>query len=110
MLKTGTTTEEAIKLITTALEEVESFTYLGSVIDVKGGTEADITARIGKARSAFTQLQNIWRAKNISQKIKVRLFNSNIKSVLLYGCETWKATAGAVKKVQTFINRIDFCA
>ena len=35
----------------------------------------------------------------------MRLFNSNVKSVLLYGCETWKATAGTLKKVQTFVNR-----
>ncbi|GFR64273.1 hypothetical protein ElyMa_001917800 [Elysia marginata] len=36
-------------------------------------------------------------------KIKIRLYNSNVKSVLLYGCETWKATPGAIKKVQTFM-------
>ena len=33
-----------------ALEEVETFTYLGSVINKRGGTDADVRARIGKAR------------------------------------------------------------
>ncbi|GFR83559.1 hypothetical protein ElyMa_005978400 [Elysia marginata] len=107
VLRSGLETEEAIILGTEALEEVVSFTYLGSIIELKGGTDADIKARIGNARSTYRQLHRIWKAGNKSQKIKIRLYNSNVKSVLLYhGCETWKATPGAIKKVQTFINRL----
>ncbi|GFR77170.1 retrovirus-related Pol polyprotein from type-2 retrotransposable element R2DM [Elysia marginata] len=47
----------------------------------------------------------MWKAANIYQKIKIRLYNSSVKSVLLYGCETWKATTGAIRKVQAFVNR-----
>ncbi|GFS07345.1 hypothetical protein ElyMa_004728400 [Elysia marginata] len=104
VLRSVVETEEGIILGTEALEEVVSFTYLGSIIYLKIGTDADIKTRIGRARSACTQLKRIWKAGNISQKIKTRLYNSNVKSVLLYGCETWKATPGAIRKVQTFIN------
>ena len=31
-------------------------------------------------------------------------FNSNVKSVLLYGVETWRTTNTTTKKVQSFIN------
>ncbi|VDO72378.1 unnamed protein product [Schistosoma margrebowiei] len=41
------------------LEEVECFTYLGSIIDEQGGSDADVKARIGKARAPFLQLKNI---------------------------------------------------
>ncbi|VDO66002.1 unnamed protein product [Schistosoma margrebowiei] len=34
-------------------ENVESLTYLGSIIDEQGGSDADVKARIGKARVAF---------------------------------------------------------
>ena len=105
ILKTGAASTKEVTLEDVPLEEVESFCYLGSIIDGKGGTEADVKARIGKARAAFTQLGKVWRATKISRKTKLRLFNSNVKSVLLYGCETWKATAGTLKKVQTFVNR-----
>jgi hypothetical protein len=40
-----------IKLEEQVLEEVEAFTYLGSVVDKQGGTDADVRARIGKARA-----------------------------------------------------------
>ena len=39
------------------LEEVESFTHLGIVMDKSGGTDADVKTRIGKAQSAFNMLK-----------------------------------------------------
>ena len=76
-----------------------------SKIDGKGGTEADVRTRIGKARTAFANLSNLWKASKISISTKIRLFNSNVKSVLLYGCETWKTTQGVINKLQVFVNR-----
>ena len=104
ILKTNTTNTNAIMLDGVALEEVEDFTYLGSVIDKQGGTDADVKARIRKARAAFLQLRNIWSSKELTQKTKIRFFNSNVKSVLLYGAETWRTTTASVKKVQVFVN------
>ena len=87
-----------------ALEEVETFTYLGSVINKRGGTDADVRARIGKARVAFLQLKNIWSSRVLSSRTKIRLFNSNVKMVLLYGAEIWRITNTTINKVQTFVN------
>ena len=83
------------------LEELNSFTYLGSVVDTRGDTDADVRARIGKARAVSLQLKNVWSSKDLT---KVRIFNSNVKPVLLYGSETWRTTVATTKKVQTFIN------
>ena len=78
--------------------------YLGSIINVQGGTDEDVKTRIGKARTAFLQLQTIWKSRELSQRTKFRIFNSNVKSVLLYGAETWKKTKATIAKLQTFIN------
>ncbi|VDO86879.1 unnamed protein product [Schistosoma margrebowiei] len=86
------------------MEDVESFTYLGSIIDEQGGSDADVKARIGKARTAFLQLKKIWNSKQLSTNIKVRIFNTNVKAVLLYGAEIWRTTTTTIKKVQVFIN------
>ena len=53
VLKVNTVTDTPIMLEGEALDEVESFTYLGSIVDNTGGTEADVRARIGKTRAAF---------------------------------------------------------
>ncbi|VDP37017.1 unnamed protein product [Schistosoma margrebowiei] len=41
------------------LRDVKTLTYLGSIIDEYGGSDADVKARIGKARAAYLQLKNI---------------------------------------------------
>ena len=105
LLKINHNSQEQVKMEEEPLDEVESFTYLGSIVDKEGGTEADVKARIGKARSAFIQLRNIWKSSKIGQKTKIRLFNSNVKSVLLYGSETWRMNKSTLQKVQTFVNK-----
>ncbi|CAH8650385.1 unnamed protein product [Schistosoma mattheei] len=104
VLKFNTQNSNPITLDGETLEDVESFTYLGSIIDEQGGSDADVKARIGKARVAFLQLKNIWNSKQLSTNIKVRIFNTNVKAVLLYGAETWRTTTTTIKKVQVFIN------
>ncbi|VDP32497.1 unnamed protein product [Schistosoma margrebowiei] len=88
VLKYNTENSNLITLVDETMEDVESTTYLGSIIDEQGGPNADVKARIGKARVAFLQLKNIWNSKRISTNIKVRIFNINVKAVLLYGAET----------------------
>ena len=104
-IRINTTTTEPITLGDTMLEEVESFTYLGSIISSQGGTDADVKARIGKARTSFLLLKNIWNSREIRETTKIRIFNSNVKSVLLYGAETWRINKITINKVQTFINK-----
>ncbi|VDP71227.1 unnamed protein product, partial [Schistosoma mattheei] len=52
------------------LEDVKTFTYLGTIIDEHGGSDADVKARIGKARIAYLQLRNIWNSKHLSTNTK----------------------------------------
>ena len=87
------------------LEEVDKFTYLGSIVSNTGGTDEDIQARINKARHAFVTLRPIWKSSTLSKRHKLRIFNSNVKSVLLYGSETWRETKTLSKKLQTFVNK-----
>ncbi|VDO59686.1 unnamed protein product [Schistosoma curassoni] len=49
-----------------AFEDVKTSTYLGSIINEHGGSDADMKARIGKARAAYLQLRNIWNSKKLS--------------------------------------------
>ena len=74
------------------------------MVDQQRGTDRDVTARICKARAAFVMLKNIWASGGISMRTKLRIFNSNVKSVLLYGYETWRTTQTMQQKIQTFFN------
>jgi hypothetical protein len=67
----------------TEIEEVGSFVYLGKVLSVNGGTEEDVASRVKKENGVFVQLYLVWRNHDISKGVKIRIFNTNIKSVLL---------------------------
>ncbi|VDP23074.1 unnamed protein product [Schistosoma margrebowiei] len=86
------------------MEDVESFTYLVSIIDEQGGPYSDVKARIGKVRAAFVQFKNILNTKQLSTNIKVRIFNRNIKTVLMYGDEAQRTITTITRNVHIFIE------
>ena len=67
-------------------------------MDTRGGTEADAKTRISKARAAFHILINVWKSRVIGKTTKIRVCNTNVKSVLLYGAETWRMTKTTLKR------------
>eukprot|EP00064_Thunnus_orientalis_P023677 superscaffoldBa00009203_g23931 len=98
-------THDPITLRGEAIEDMEHFTYLGSNISKNGGADRDIKARISKAQVAFKMLRPIWLSKQLSNNTKLRIFNTNVKTVLLYGSEIWKTTEGLTSKIQVFVNK-----
>ena len=104
ILKVNSTNTVSVILGVEAIKEFELITYLGSVADARIGTESDVKAWIGKVWVAFLQLKNIWKSKVLSLKNKIRIFNTNVKAVLLYGAETWRTTVTTTKRTLTFVN------
>ena len=81
----GEFTNPTIKIDGQEIETVDRFTNLGSVVDVNGGTDADVKSHIYKARHAFAVLKPIWKSLKITFRTQIRPFNTNVKSLLLYG-------------------------
>ena len=105
VLRINSKNPAAITINNEALQNVEKFTYLGAIVSNRGGTDEDIRARLCKARAVFKKLGKIWRASQFSSTTKVRIFNSLVKPVLLYGSETWKMNDGDNRLVDTFMFR-----
>ncbi|XP_075151095.1 uncharacterized protein LOC142225204 [Haematobia irritans] len=87
------------------IENVNTFCYLGSIITSEGGSSEDIKNRLTKGRAAFASLEKVWRSTYISRNAKIKIFNASIKSVILYGCETWNSANKELQAIQVFINR-----
>ena len=82
-MKPNHVNKNSIQLKGEDIEDVEQFTYLGSVVSRDSGTDRDIKSRIGKTTAVFKTLRPIWT----------------------YACETWHITKALAHKVQTFVNR-----
>jgi len=64
-----------------------------------------LSSRIKKANTVFVQLYPLWRNLNISKEVKLRIFYTNVKSVLLYASKSWKTTNHITRRLQIFVNK-----
>ncbi|VDO48568.1 unnamed protein product [Schistosoma margrebowiei] len=72
------------------LEDVKPFTYLGSIIDEHGRSDADVKSRIGEARAVYLQLKNIWNSKQLLTNTKrVALMLSKEARKVFIGWESY---------------------
>jgi len=104
-LRLNLTSEATFTIQQDTTEEVQDFAFLGSTVSTEGGTDQDIRTRIGKAAGVFNTLRPIWQSTKLSLNTKLRIYNSNVESVLLYGCETWRVLKSSMAKIQVFVNR-----
>ena len=77
-------------------EQWRTVKKLGSLL---GDTE-DITRRKQLATVAMNDLNNIWIRTNHNEKLRLKLYNSLVKPVLLYNSSTW----GLTKKDEDELN------
>jgi len=78
---------------------VDDFKYLGSHMV---SSEKDFKCRKGQAWGAFWKLENIWKSKTTSLKLKIRIFKASCLSILLYGSETWILTQKLRNELDSF--------
>ena len=91
-----------------ALEDVKSFSYLGSQVEHTGKVEKEVTTstRIEKAGTVYQiWRRRVFRSRNLSKDTKMRVFRTLVMSVLLYGAETWPVTKKDIRKLTTFQMR-----
>ncbi|VEN62494.1 unnamed protein product, partial [Callosobruchus maculatus] len=83
-------------------EVVQSFVYLGSLIDNSGSCENEKRRRIQQARVAMTKLTTIWRDHNIPKATKMSLIQSLVFSLFLYALGTWSVKKADRARIDAF--------
>ena len=74
-----------------AVEKVNNFVFLGSVVS---GTCGDEKRRVAQASSAFGRLRkSLWSRREVSLKLEVRIFECLIKPIAIYASEPWTLRA-----------------
>ena len=82
------------------VETVADFTFLGSKITADGTCSHEIKRRLLLGRQAMTNLDSIFKSRDITSPTKVHLVKAMVFPVVMYGCESW-----TVKKAER--RRID---
>lgn len=77
----------------------QEYRYLGVIFTSDGTNKQEINIRISKARKAISIINGILWNKNITKKIKDSIYETLVKSSLLFGSETWRVTEDYKKKL-----------
>ena len=82
---------------------VDSFCYLGDIIRCEGGAEAAVRGRIACAWKSWRELASLLVNRDIPLGSRARVYRACVRSVLLYGAETWATT----KQLEALLIRCD---
>ena len=77
------------------VETVSDFNFGGSKITADGDCSHEMKRRLLFGRKVMTNLDSIFKSRDITLPTKVRLVKAMVFPVVMYGCESW-----TVKKVE----------
>ena len=77
------------------VETVADFISLGSKITADGDCSHEIKRHLLLGRQVMTNLDSIFKSRDITLPTKVRLVKAMVFPVVMYGCESW-----SIKKVE----------
>ena len=73
----------------TSLRQVNKFKYFGVTISEEEGSEEAVRARVSAAWGRWRDLSGVINDKKMPRKLKIKLYMTVIRPVLLYGAECW---------------------
>jgi hypothetical protein len=68
---------------------VQKFKYLGTLITQNNEIQEEIKARIHASNRCYFGLNKLFKSRMLSKRLKVQLYRTLIRPVVMYGCETW---------------------
>ena len=69
------------------METVRNFNFLGSKIAIDGDCSHEIKKHLLLGRKAMTNLDSIFKSRDITLPTKIRLVKAMVFPVVTYGCE-----------------------
>ena len=93
-------TKTAIKVGDDSIENVEHFEYLGASFYGDGRSKNEIRRRLAIAKQKLKNMKMFWKGQSIVTKMRV--LQSCIFPVAIYGCEAWTPLEADIKRLLAF--------
>lgn len=82
------------------LEKVGKFCYLGDMLNGDGGANSASVSRVRCAWGKFRELSGILTRKEVSLKLKGKVYVTCVRSAMVYGSETWAMNAEQIGRFE----------
>ena len=76
--------------------------FWGSKIIADGDCSHEIKRRLLLRRKVMTNLDSIFKSRDITWPTKVRLVKAMVFPVVMYGCESWTVKKAECRRIDTF--------
>ena len=84
------------------VETVSDFTFWGSKITADGDFSHEIKRCLLLGRKVMTNLDSIFKSKDITSSTKVHLVKAMVFPVVMYGCESWIVKKAEHRRIDAF--------
>ena len=84
------------------VETVSDFIFLGSKITADGDCSQEIKGHLLLGRKVMTNLDSIFKSRDITLATKVRLVKAMVFPVVMYGCESWTVKKAEHQRIDAF--------
>ena len=84
------------------VETVSGFIFWGSKITADGDCSHEIKRRLLLGRKVMTNLDSIFKSRDITLPAKVRLVKAMVFPVVMYGCESWTVKKAKCLRIDAF--------
>ena len=84
------------------VKTVSDFVFLGSKITADGDCSHEIKRRLLLGRKVMTNLDRIFKSRDITLPTKVRLVKAMVFPVVTYGCESWTVKKAERRRIDAF--------
>ena len=84
------------------VETVSDFILGGSKINAGGDFSHEIKRRLLLGRKVMTNLDSIFKSRDITLPTMVRLVKAIIFPVVMYGCESWTVKKAECRRIDAF--------
>ena len=84
------------------VETVSDFIFRGSKITADGDCSHEIKRRLLLGRKVMTNLDSIFKSRDITLPTKIRLVKAMVFSVVMYGCESWTVKKAQRRRIDAF--------
>ena len=84
------------------VETVADFIFLCSKITTDGDCSHEIKRRFLLGRKVTTNLDSIFKSRDITLLTKVSLVKAMVFLVVMYGCESWAIKTAELQRIDTF--------
>ena len=79
------------------MDTVTDFIFLGSKITADGDCSHEVKRRLLLGRKVMTNLDSIFKSRDITLLTKVCLVKAMVFPVVMYGCESWTGRRGMLR-------------